>query len=326
MNDFEDNKLFLNYAGDNLDRWKELLDIKIFHKTRGKGVMENIERDADNQNIYLSILFETADSDGDFKFPCNTSLFERDLVNFRLPKNNKNFDKYKNDLLEKRLEQKLHEEEMARIKKIQKEELEQKEKIKNEKEKIEYQKKTKYLMKAEESEEQNSLENKTRENILWGFNYTYGWLILDRNIPQNNLKIERNILLEIIICSNWKTLEIPRGGWIHPFIRKEKKYLYSLEFQDFKKEYEELRRLKKEYMSEAKNIKSSIVKEKNKKFLSLHGKSSKGVRNSRKRRKTHCYNCPTNLDNIVDLEHIDCGWIICGSCGACGCGYNKNWN
>lgn len=45
------------------------------------------------------------------------------------------------------------------------------------------------------------------------------------------------------------------------------------------------------------------------------------ARQSAKRsRATHCYSCRTKLDNSIDVECSQCGWIIC-VCGACGCGW-----
>jgi hypothetical protein len=59
-------------------------------------------------------------------------------------------------------------------------------------------------------------------------------------------------------------------------------------------------------------------------FLSSLGKPNGGTSLSshqRSHRTTRCYSCKTNLDNEVDLECRNCGWIICAQCGACGCGY-----
>ncbi len=42
-------------------------------------------------------------------------------------------------------------------------------------------------------------------------------------------------------------------------------------------------------------------------------------RSSTRVRKTWCWNCKSDLDNRIQLECNDCGWIIC-ECGACGCG------
>jgi hypothetical protein len=37
-------------------------------------------------------------------------------------------------------------------------------------------------------------------------------------------------------------------------------------------------------------------------------------------RVTHCYVCKDSLDSSVDVECVNCGWIVC-RCGACGCGF-----
>ena len=36
-----------------------------------------------------------------------------------------------------------------------------------------------------------------------------------------------------------------------------------------------------------------------------------------------CWNCKGPVDSEWDLKHRACGWLICGHCGACGCGYQK---
>lgn len=41
----------------------------------------------------------------------------------------------------------------------------------------------------------------------------------------------------------------------------------------------------------------------------------------RTHRETGCYDCRSTIDNEVDLECSQCSWIICGECGACGCGH-----
>jgi len=48
-----------------------------------------------------------------------------------------------------------------------------------------------------------------------------------------------------------------------------------------------------------------------------------GIRLSKSHhRVTHCYRCfKSGLDNETDYECGLCSWIICPSCGACGCGY-----
>lgn len=63
-------------------------------------------------------------------------------------------------------------------------------------------------------------------------------------------------------------------------------------------------------------------------FLEFLGKPYKGTRSSqgtRNRRITHCYSCKSHLDNSVNVECVNCSWIICW-CGACGCGYAGRGN
>lgn len=59
-------------------------------------------------------------------------------------------------------------------------------------------------------------------------------------------------------------------------------------------------------------------------FLRKRGLPSYGVRARTKgklHRVTHCWSCKGPLDNSVDIECNNCGWIIC-TCGACNCGRN----
>lgn len=37
-------------------------------------------------------------------------------------------------------------------------------------------------------------------------------------------------------------------------------------------------------------------------------------------RIANCYVCRAPLNNAVEVECAECGWILC-NCGACGCGY-----
>lgn len=38
---------------------------------------------------------------------------------------------------------------------------------------------------------------------------------------------------------------------------------------------------------------------------------------------TGCYSCRSSPDDFVHLECAACRWIMCPTCGACGCGYSK---
>src|SRR5690606_37080753 len=56
-------------------------------------------------------------------------------------------------------------------------------------------------------------------------------------------------------------------------------------------------------------------------FLRQRGLPVCGVRKKHPdkfHRVSHCWSCKNPLDNQVDIECVECGWIIC-RCGACGC-------
>lgn len=56
-------------------------------------------------------------------------------------------------------------------------------------------------------------------------------------------------------------------------------------------------------------------------FLKQRGLPVCGVRKKppgKFHRVTHCWSCKNPLNNEVDIECVECGWIIC-RCGACGC-------
>ena len=72
------------------------------------------------------------------------------------------------------------------------------------------------------------------------------------------------------------------------------------------------------------SLRQRELEEKNRRFLTLKGKSFSGFRPRSKQlsqRVTHCYNCRKHLDSTVDVECVACSWILC-NCGACGCGFS----
>jgi hypothetical protein len=42
-----------------------------------------------------------------------------------------------------------------------------------------------------------------------------------------------------------------------------------------------------------------------------------------KRRDPECRKCSSGLATVASLKCLDCGWIICHNCGACGCGWGQ---
>jgi hypothetical protein len=69
------------------------------------------------------------------------------------------------------------------------------------------------------------------------------------------------------------------------------------------------------------------VTQKHKKFVEKQGKTYAGISKTKKKHRTpNCYSCHQKLDNESDNECNACGWIICGGCGVCGCGYESNFS
>ena len=87
---------------------------------------------------------------------------------------------------------------------------------------------------------------------------------------------------------------------------------------------DELKRLIDVEFSNSMEKYQAYLKAKHKGFLKIINKEYSGVRSSKfKNRHTHCYKCKSEIDSRYDMECIACGWVICNSCGACGCGYSS---
>lgn len=162
----------------------------------------------------------------------------------------------------------------------------------------------------------------------WGFSNQHGWVLLDRNIPNN--KTNNLIFLR---CHDWHHFEDTKQNWNNiklynganyyiKFLTNEKKELAITELEKFKgnnkknEVYEKLR-------SEVEKKSLDKLTEKHKKFLEGLNLPSVPLRkNTSGRRVNHCWNCKRPVDNSIDLECTSCDWIVCGSCAACGCGYS----
>jgi hypothetical protein len=157
-------------------------------------------------------------------------------------------------------------------------------------------------------------------DVWWGYSKTRGWVILDRSIPQN--KPSRGCDFQFIDCSNWSIFTEKRSLWKQPNYIFVDRYLESLETECSEKVVRELTELKKQFASQRESLFTRYITQLHIKFLTSKGRTILGVRKAQgKRRITHCYACQEHLDNAVDLECASCNWIICGNCGACGCGY-----
>lgn len=54
----------------------------------------------------------------------------------------------------------------------------------------------------------------------------------------------------------------------------------------------------------------------------IHKENTK-ITEVKNERFTGCYNCYKSISNVYMIECSKCWWIICSSCGSCGCGYGK---
>lgn len=76
--------------------------------------------------------------------------------------------------------------------------------------------------------------------------------------------------------------------------------------------------------AEAARMAALSIAERHREHLQRLGKGYLGLRKPTPKpqniRVTHCYSCKGKLDNMIDMECVACGWILC-RCGACGCGY-----
>jgi hypothetical protein len=172
-------------------------------------------------------------------------------------------------------------------------------------------------------------------NNWWGYSQENGWVVLDRNMAENQHGGSARLLF--VKCSDWSVYKEKRSKWRKPLYISEDIYVSKLSFGEAKKIIEDLTYLKNEYQNKKENIYTQYsqsdqrdidaIIEKHKTFMELLGKKPGSYRVSgqteKNRRVTHCWSCKTHLDNMHDLECTKCGWIVCENCGACGCGrYN----
>jgi hypothetical protein len=162
-------------------------------------------------------------------------------------------------------------------------------------------------------------DNKMEVVEWWGFNSEHGWVVLDRNIPNNRSGAAES--LTFLRGSDWTHYLEKRSNWTPTYYFYEHRYLESLshsrveekrKLEELKKQYREK---KQEYYSIGLNF-LKIETEPNQTPIFEHGgpltlTQKPGHRTSR------CWQCKERVDNQFDEECDNCGWIICSSCGAC---------
>lgn len=154
----------------------------------------------------------------------------------------------------------------------------------------------------------------------WGFSSEHGWVVLDRKIATN--RPGKNEKLVFLRCSDWVRYEDEREKWDRPYYIFSERHLEALNEKDAIVAREVLTSLKEEYQKKKEEFYSSVVQERHREFLENAGRTAPQTVKARKEnRASYCWNCKRPVDNSIDLECSGCGWIICGSCGACGCTY-----
>jgi len=154
----------------------------------------------------------------------------------------------------------------------------------------------------------------------WGFSSKYGWVVLDRNIDAN--RPGKSVRLLFLRCDGWIRYEEDRDRWVPPHYYFSERYIEKLSEKEVLVARAHLRNLKQEYKVRKEDNYLSVVQERHRQFMSKAGRiAPESKRASKKNRVSHCWSCKQPVDNTIDLECSACNWIICGSCGACGCTY-----
>ena len=165
------------------------------------------------------------------------------------------------------------------------------------------------------------------DKIWFGYSKASGWVIYDRNIYTNRpATTEKNIL--IIKCSDWSVFKESKKTF-----EAKKTYTYVNNYIDGQQDSGtnssdievEARKLLNEYIEiHRKNIlekyESLGVEAQRRKFFEKQNLPYIGFKKSSKtkdRRTSYDWNCKNPVDNYIDYECEECGWIICNKCGAC---------
>lgn len=165
-----------------------------------------------------------------------------------------------------------------------------------------------------------SPQTSSGNNEWWGVSHEYGWVILDRNIATN--RPGKGGKLVFLRCKDWTHFEEERKKWEPPHYVFADRYLETLHASALLNARNALQELKKQFEHKKEEFYSAVIRARHHQFLADRGLSGRGTRRAVERnRASFCWNCKQPVDNSIDLECSVCRWIICGSCGACGCTY-----
>ncbi len=160
-------------------------------------------------------------------------------------------------------------------------------------------------------------ETKATSDEWWGFSSHHGWVVLDRRIATNRPESLGDLVF--LRCRDWAQYEEDRNNWDPPTYTFSDRYLETLSRADALEAKKVLVRFQDKYKANKDEYYASVVQEQHKNFFKARGGIAPETRQAQnKSRASVCWNCKKSVNNSVDLECLACGWIVCGSCGACG--------
>jgi hypothetical protein len=80
---------------------------------------------------------------------------------------------------------------------------------------------------------------------------------------------------------------------------------------------------RKERLAAARTASLPTLRERHKQYVLDHDKPYRGVVQSEGDYTSPCHACKRTLEAPHELKCIECGWLICWKCAACGCGHSR---
>jgi hypothetical protein len=171
------------------------------------------------------------------------------------------------------------------------------------------------------------IQHKVSSDLLWwGYSVEHGWVMLDRK--WNGIG---NAELWLIRCSDGYIYSEIKSRW------NSKSYYLGAEYvidsaptnikQSVIEEFNNAQSKETFYIESLSKKCNEVIEEifnkKRVEFLKNLEINDSGSSqpNSKSCRHTNCFACKKFLKSSNSLQCNSCGWLICKSCAACGCGY-----
>lgn len=168
-------------------------------------------------------------------------------------------------------------------------------------------------------------------HLWWGHNEEHGWVVLDREDARNDGETRY-----LTRCRDWSQIEVSRLDFGSDRFKSFRTYIKALPADKALEACRKLLELNREFTAKAEKFRVTkadlerraqeaarqAIINRHRGFFEARNLPVPSVRllTGRRHRVTHCYNCRSPLDSLVDVECSACEWIIC-RCGACGCGW-----